>query len=114
MEIRENGVSGAADASVRIAVPDHEVERFCRRHRVRELALFGSVLRGDFASHSDVDVLVEFFPHTPLKFSDLAQMEDELESMFHRKVDLILKDTLSRYIAEDVLRERHVLYVVPN
>jgi len=42
------------------AISADEIAGFCRRWRIRELALFGSILRDDFGPDSDVDVLVEF------------------------------------------------------
>ena len=54
--------------SVRIEIPRRAVAEFCRRHHVRRLALFGSVLRDDFTSESDVDVLVEFEPGRTVGF----------------------------------------------
>ena len=47
-----------------IDVNPEELNSFCRKWRVRELALFGSVVRGDFGPDSDVDVLVSFSPNT--------------------------------------------------
>jgi len=66
---------------------------FCRRHHIRRLALFGSVLRRDFRPDSDVDVLVEFEPgHTPgLAF---FEMQEELAAIFGRNVDLVEKRSL--------------------
>lgn len=92
-----------------IGIPTGKVAGFCRRHHIRKLALFGSVLRDDFRAESDVDVLVEFEPsHTPgLAF---FAMEDELSEMLGRKVDLHTADFLSRYFREDVLREAKVQY----
>ena len=50
----------------RLSVPGARVGEFCRRHHIRKMALFGSVLRDDFGPDSDVDVLVEFHPdHVP-------------------------------------------------
>ena len=95
-----------------LAVSKTAIAQFCERHRVRELALFGSVLRPDFRATSDVDVLLDVPP--PLTFGTLAAMEDELAQLFHRPVDLVLKDTLSPYIAADVLRQRRVLYVAAH
>lgn len=82
---------------------------FCRRHHIRRLCLFGSVLRDDFTSHSDVDVLVEFEPgKTPgLAFFG---MQDELSELFGRKVDLNTLAFLSRYFRDQVLREAKVVY----
>jgi predicted nucleotidyltransferase len=86
------------------------VAEFCRRHRVRRLALFGSVLRDDFSPGSDVDVLVEFEPgHVPgLAF---FAMEAELSAIVGRKVDLNTPGFLSRYFRERVLAEAETQYV---
>ena len=78
------------------AVPDSEIARFCQRWRIRELALFGSALRGDFGPDSDVDVLVTFFPEAEWGLLEHVQMQQELQSLFHRKVDLITKHALER------------------
>ena len=92
-----------------VSVPLSEIESLCRRHHIRRLALFGSVLRDDFRPDSDVDVLVEFEPgRTPgFKFWDV---EDELTELFGRKVDLNTPGCLSRYFRERVQREAQVLY----
>ena len=75
--------------NARITIPKAEIEAFCRRNRVRRLALFGSVLREDFRPDSDVDVLVEFEPGARVGFFELYDMEQELSLLFGgRKVDL--------------------------
>ena len=86
------------------------VESEIRRLGVRRLALFGSVLREDFAPASDVDVLVEFEPgHVPgLAFFD---MERELTGLLGRKVDLNTPGFLSRYFRDQVLAEAVNQYV---
>src|SRR5262249_20322115 len=57
---------GVVMGRAKLAIPTHQLEVFCRRHHIRKLALFGSVLRDDFGPDSDVDVLVEFEPgHVP-------------------------------------------------
>lgn len=82
---------------------------FCRRHHVRKLSLFGSALRDDFGSESDLDILVEFEPgHTP-GFAFFG-MQDELSELFGRKVDLNTPAFLSRYFCQDVLRSAQVQY----
>jgi len=93
----------------RIKVDKQSVARFCRRHRIRRLALFGSVLRDDFGPDSDVDVLVEFEDgHVPgLGF---FSMEKELSEILRRKVDLNTPQFLSRYFRDDVLAEAEDQY----
>ena len=93
----------------RIEVDKQQIVRFCRRHRIRRLALFGSVLRDDFSPDSDVDVLVEFEDgHVPgLAF---FAMEAELSKVLGRKVDLNTPQFLSRYFRNDVLAEAEDQY----
>ncbi len=96
--------------SLRIQVDRDAVAAFCRRHHVRRLAFFGSVLRDDFTPSSDVDVLVEFEPgHVPgFRFFD---METELSAILGRKVDLNTPGFLSRYFRDRVLAEAENQYV---
>jgi uncharacterized protein len=90
---------------------DAEIVAFCRRWMVRELALFGSVLRDDFRPDSDVDVLVDFQPDAPWSYWEWPQMTDELESIFGRRVDLIdaagLKNPFRR---KAIFETRRVMY----
>ncbi len=93
----------------RVPVDREKIAEFCRKWKVTELSLFGSVLRDDFRPDSDVDVLVEFEPgHTPgLAFID---MEDELTGMFGRRVDLVMRGALNRRVRKYVLSELEVEY----
>jgi predicted nucleotidyltransferase len=94
----------------RIAIPTDAVADFCRRHHIRWLALFGSVLRDDFTDASDVDVLVEFDPaHIPgFAFFD---MQRELSEILGRRVDLNTIEFLSPYFRDEVLQEAEVYFV---
>jgi len=65
-----------------------KIENFCQRWQVIKFAVFGSVLRDDFSATSDVDVLVEFAPDVKISITILLDMEDELEKLFARPVDL--------------------------
>lgn len=93
----------------RLPIPRDEIAAYCRRHHIRRLSLFGSVLRDDFGPESDVDVLVEFEPgHVP-GYAFFA-MEEELAGILGRKVDLNTPGFLSRTFREEVLREAEVQY----
>jgi len=72
-----------------LEIPDDALARFCRRWKVAELALFGSVLRGDFRPDSDVDVLVTFDPESRRTLFDMVDMQDELSALLGRPVDLV-------------------------
>jgi uncharacterized protein len=85
-------------------------QRFCRRHHIRRLAVFGSVLREDFRPESDVDLLVEFDPgHVPgLRFVSIAR---ELSGLFGgRRVDLVTAKTLNYRIRDQILQSAQPLY----
>ncbi len=93
-----------------IAVPKARIADFCRKHHIRKLSFFGSVLRDDFGPESDIDVLVEFDPdHIPgLAFFD---MQDELSEILGQKVDLHTPGFLSKYFRAKVLAEAEIQYV---
>lgn len=84
-----------------------ELEAYCRRWQVSELALFGSILRDDFGPDSDIDVLVSFLPDAGHGFGDLVDMEEELTTMFGRKVDLVERAAVEQ--SRNYLRRRAVL-----
>ncbi len=98
---------------VQVQIPQDKLADFCRRHRIRKLALFGSVLREDFRQDSDVDVLVEFEPRASVGLLALAGMELELSGLLGRRVDLNTEGFLSRYFRAEVLKEAEVQYVAP-
>jgi predicted nucleotidyltransferase len=93
----------------RISIPREKIADFCRRHHIRRLALFGSVLRDDFTPDSDVDVLVEFEPGKTPGFAFFG-MQDELSEILGRRVDLNTPNDLSRYFRDDVLRQAEAVY----
>lgn len=96
--------------SARIQIDRERVADFCRRHQVRRLALFGSVLRDDFRPDSDVDVLVEFAPDSRAGLFEMARMEDELAELIGRRVDLRTPAELSRYFRDEVVAGAETQY----
>ena len=95
--------------TAKIAVPREQIAEFCRRHHIRKLSLFGSVLRDDFRPDSDVDVLVEFEPEHIPRLIRFAGMELELSQLLGgRKVDLNTPQFLSPYFRDEVLEEAEV------
>ena len=89
-----------------------DIEIFCRKHHIKKLSLFGSILRGDSGPNSDIDILVEFHPNKIPGFFELADMEKELSVYFGgRKVDLRTPNDLSRYFRNEVLKAAEVLHI---
>ena len=77
-----------------IDISESRLTELCRKWKVKELSLFGSILRDDFKPSSDVDVLVSFDPAAPWSLWDLMEMKEQLEALFGRSVDLVEKEAL--------------------
>jgi predicted nucleotidyltransferase len=88
-------------------IPLGKIEAFCRKWKIKEFALFGSVLREDFRPDSDVDVLVTFEADGGPTFDNWMVMQEEIEKIFGRKVDLIERKLVER--SENYIRRRHIL-----
>jgi predicted nucleotidyltransferase len=97
----------AMNGKIRIAVPKERITAFCRKWKIVELALFGSVLRGDFRQDSDVDVLVTFSPDSDWGVEHLLDMKEELEALFGRSVDLVEKRLVEE--SRNYIRRKHIL-----
>jgi predicted nucleotidyltransferase len=96
--------------SVRIQIDRNAIAEFCRRNRIRELSLFGSVLRDDFRPDSDVDVLVEFEPGAVVGLR-IFEIEDELSRLLGgHKVDIVREKYLNQRIRDRVLAAAEVQY----
>ncbi|MDA0745114.1 MAG: nucleotidyltransferase family protein [bacterium] len=93
-----------------VKLPREQIAKFCRRHRIRKLAFFGSVLRENFGPDSDVDVLVEFAPDARIGLIGMAGIELELSEILGRKVDLRTPQDLSHYFRDDVIRQAEIHY----
>lgn len=94
-------------SSVKIKIPKAKIAEFCRRWNVSEFAIFGSALRGDFRSDSDIDVLVSFAPQAHVTLFDMVEMQDELKAIFGREVDLISRRGVEN--SRNYLRRKAIL-----
>jgi predicted nucleotidyltransferase len=80
-------------------------EELQQRYKVKEIGIFGSVVRGEQKGTSDVDILVEF--ENPIGFFTFLELEEYLSTLLGLKVDLVskkaLKPTIGRYILQEVI-----------
>jgi uncharacterized protein len=98
----------------RIDIDQNKIAAFCRKWKVTEFALFGSVLRDDFSPESDVDVLLTFGLDSGWSLFELVDMKDELESMFGREVDVISRGGLRNpFRRHEILTTREVVHASP-
>ena len=93
--------------NLQVSIRKDQLTAFCKRWQVTELALFGSVLRDDFGSESDVDMLVEFKEEARHTLLDIAQMENELSRMLGREVYLIERTAVEQ--SRNYIRRKAIL-----
>ena len=97
--------------TTRLAPRTDVLADLCRRHHIRRLSLFGSVLKGTDRPDSDIDLLVEFEPDATPTFLDLADIELELSALLGgRRVDVRTAEDLSRHFRDEVVRQAEVQY----
>lgn len=95
----------------RLGISQPDLAEFCRRNRVRKLAIFGSALTERFKESSDIDILVEFKPDYRVGYLRMAAMERELSALFGgRPIDLRTAPELSRYFRDEVVKTASVQY----
>ena len=75
-----------------------------RAFHVRELGLFGSYIRGEATTASDIDVLVDF-TKCHKDFFNYMRLKFYLEGLFGRDVDLVMKDAIKLRLKDRILRE---------
>lgn len=92
---------------MKIEFPKDKIAEFCRKWKIVELSLFGSVLRDDFRPDSDVDVLVRFAPDAEWGLFDHVAMEEELSGILGRKVDMVNRSAIER--SENYIRRKAIL-----
>lgn len=108
---RSRALHGKNAMHTQLKIDGTTLARFCERHRIRRLSLFGSRLKGTAKPGSDIDLLVEFDPDAVPTLLDIAEMEQQLSDLLGgEQVDLRTAEDLSRYFRADVLRTAEVQY----
>jgi len=94
-----------------VKLPKGKIADFCRRWKIKEFALFGSVLREDFRRDSDIDILVTFSEDAHWSLYDWVDMIEELKAIFGREVDLLSRRGLRNpFRRHEILTTREVVY----
>ena len=91
-----------------IEIDRQKIAESCRKWRITEFSLFGSVLREDFQPDSDVDVMVSFAPEARIGLGELYDMEQDLKSIFGRDVDLVTRQSVEE--TRNWIRRNHILH----
>lgn len=96
-----------------IDISEDFIKKFSKKWKIKEFAMFGSILRNDFDKNSDIDVLLTFSQNAKISLLDFVIMQDELKSVFHREVDIIEKKALNNpYRKEEIMNNFRVVYEV--
>ena len=96
---------------MRIEVDLKMLESFCKKWSITEFAVFGSVLRDDFRTDSDIDVLITFQENAEISLFDIVKIKHELESFFGREVDVVEKKAIKNpYRRKNIFSSMEVLY----
>jgi predicted nucleotidyltransferase len=96
---------GAAPGAMALA-------ELCRRYGVKRLALFGSAARGEAGPKSDVDLMVEFEPHSKVSLWDMPKMQAELSALFGgSRVDLVPPEVMKNpFRGKAISKDLRLLY----
>jgi predicted nucleotidyltransferase len=95
---------------LQISIDDQGLAALCRKHRVQEMSLFGSIARGEMRPDSDVDLLVTFKPDAEIGLIEFLQFQDELSALFGREVDLVSKRGLRSELRGEILAQAKIVY----
>jgi predicted nucleotidyltransferase len=102
----------------RLTITPEQLRDFCTRWQITELAVFGSILRDDFRDRgdciSDIDLLYSLDRSSSHSLFDIMQMREELESLCHRRIDLVskqgIKNSRNWLRRQEILNSEVILY----
>ena len=94
-------------ARAKIDLPQDRIIEFCKKWKVTEISLFGSVLREDFRPDSDIDILFDYSDDARLSLFDHVEMQEELKEIFKRGVDLVSKKGIEQ--SRNYIRKKAIL-----
>ena len=95
---------------IQTVLPEDKIREYCKTQPIKRLSLFGSALRNELTSNSDIDFLVEYMPDANIGYFELAQQEIDLSELIGWNVDLRTPNELSRYFRQDVIDDARLIY----
>lgn len=94
-----------------ISIDKEQIRKLCDKWKITEFSLFGSVLRKDFGSASDIDVLIVFDENVKWDLFDLVSLQEELKTIFKREIDLVEAGTIRNpFRRKSIMNNREILY----
>jgi hypothetical protein len=110
--IQENPEPAINEPELRIAnphivIPEETIRAFCKKWTIHSFSFYGSIMRDDFRPDSDIDVMIEFSPGDRTSVLDMGAMQEELEALFSRNVDLVERKSIEQ--SENYIRRNGIL-----
>jgi len=100
-----------SQAAIHAEMPMQRIAAFCHKYAVEEFCLFGSVLREDFGPESDIDIMLKFQRGYGFTFENTPDIQEELEAIFGRPVDVIEKGRIRNPIRyQAIMSSYQVVY----
>ncbi|GAB1432148.1 nucleotidyltransferase domain-containing protein [Spirochaetota bacterium] len=94
-----------------ILISENDILLLVEKYNIKELSIFGSSLRNDFNDKSDIDFLIEFNDSQNISLFDLIDIQEYLENITKRSVDLVEPDSLKNpYRRASILANKEIIY----
>lgn len=90
-----------------LKLSEQEIARFCQEWKITKMSLFGSILREDFNSDSDIDILIKFDIDARQGLLTLAKLKHKLEEITKRPVDLVIQESIEN--SDNWIRKNEIL-----
>jgi Predicted nucleotidyltransferases len=94
-------------ANPHIAIPEETIRAFCKKWKIHSFSFYGSIMRDNFRPESDIDVMIEFFPDDRASSLNMGAMQEELEALLSRNIDLVERRSIEQ--SENYIRRKGIL-----
>ena len=90
----------------------NQIKGLCKKHKVRNLFVFGSVLTENFTNNSDIDLIIDININDPIEYAEnYFNFKFTLEDLLNRKIDLLEQKALkNKYFIENIDKTKKVIY----
>ena len=94
------------------SINEKELIEIVKSFKIKEVYLFGSILREDFSESSDIDILIVFQENSNYSLFEFIDLKEKMELCLSRRVDLVEKDGITNpYRRKEILSTARRIYV---
>jgi len=100
-KLRKNGIN----------ISEKDIKIIAAKYSIKEISVFGSSIRDDFDTDSDIDLLIEFYNSETISLYDIIDIQEYFEKITQRPVDIVEPEGLRNpYRRENILKTKEILY----